>query len=481
MQEIDEVETGTESSSSPILHDAIPIVKSETERKFVKKLNWSLLPIIWAIIFVQYADKFCISGGVVLGMLEETHISLSQFSIIASIFFAGYISFQFPNAYLIHHFPTSKYLGSLLIIWGVVTSCTAACHNFSQLVVCRVLLGFFEAATYPCLFITLNAMYRRQEQSACLGFLWMSNSLGSILAAIITYGVARTIDGALGIHAWRWNFIIFGVMTVVVGIITIFFLIDHPHSKLLRLTEEEEKIVKERIQDNAVIKDKTVKVHHYWEALREPRYYLIMIAAIANNLSNGGLVIFSTPFVASLGFASLDAILLQMPSAAIAAIFIFVAVFIHQRTGKYYIAILFSGSIATIGCILLVVLPHNAIKLLGYYLAYAFNGSYVMLISIISSDVSGYSKKVFYNASLMVAYTIGCFVGPLLMLEHEAPRFRSGMIIFTFGNLIVVLCLLTSIYLMYRINKQRLAVGIMKTDAYLDLTDREDSNFIYKL
>ena len=119
----------------------------------------------------------------------------------------------------------------------------------------------------------------------------------------MTIAIIKTLDGAYGISLWRWIYIIYGVMTIFIGIFTFFFLVDHPHSKLLRLTEEEKIIVEERTQDNAVVKNKVVKVHHYWEALREPRYYLIMLATFANNLSNGGLVIFSTPFVASLGFA----------------------------------------------------------------------------------------------------------------------------------------------------------------------------------
>jgi ACS family allantoate permease-like MFS transporter len=52
------------------------------------------------------------------------------------------------------------------------------------------------------------------------------------------------------------------------------------------------------------------------------------------------------------------------------------------------------GGIAMIGCILLACLPHTAVKLLGYYLAWGFNGSYVMLLTLVANNVSGYSKKV---------------------------------------------------------------------------------------
>jgi ACS family allantoate permease-like MFS transporter len=97
-------------------------------------------------------------------------------------------------------------------------------------------------------------------------------------------------------------YLVFGVLTLAIGIATLFFLVDSPHSKWLRLTEEEEEIVELRTQDNAVVMERTVKVAHYWESVKEVRFYLVILASFCNNLSNGGLVVFSTPFVATLGF-----------------------------------------------------------------------------------------------------------------------------------------------------------------------------------
>ncbi|CAO3621487.1 unnamed protein product [Cunninghamella blakesleeana] len=134
-----------------------------------------------------------------------------------------------------------------------------------------------------------------------------------------------------------------------------------------------------------------------------------------------------------------------------------------------------------VACILLAVLPHSGIKLLGYYLTCANNGFFIVIIGNVSINVSGYSKKVFYNGSMVIGNALGSFVGPLLMLEKEAPSYRTGMIIFAASNLLTSLCLLLCLYLMHRVNKKRLAAGVTKTDAYLDLTDREDPNFIYKL
>ena len=49
----------------------------------------------------------------------------------------------------------SKYLGTCLVLWGVVLGCTPLAQNFPQLLALRFLQGFFEASAYPCMYIYL--------------------------------------------------------------------------------------------------------------------------------------------------------------------------------------------------------------------------------------------------------------------------------------------------------------------------------------
>lgn len=99
------------------------------------------------------------------------------------------------------------------------------------------------------------------------------------------------------------GYIVFGCFTVVIGIITFFFLVDDVHHKLLRLTEEEILIVEERARDNCVVRVHEIKTEQIWEALREPRLWLLTAANTLNCIQIGGLVTFSTLLVQGLGFS----------------------------------------------------------------------------------------------------------------------------------------------------------------------------------
>lgn len=98
----------------------IPFQKSKAEQKLVKKINMALLPFVGAIIFIQFVDKSTLGISAVLGIIQDTGLTGSQYSWLGSFFYLGFITFQLPNNYFLQKFPISKYLGTLLILWGVV-------------------------------------------------------------------------------------------------------------------------------------------------------------------------------------------------------------------------------------------------------------------------------------------------------------------------------------------------------------------------
>lgn len=259
-------------------------------------------------------------------------------------------------------------------------------------------------------------------------------------------------------------------------------MIDSPSSKVLNITEEEKLIVEERTRDNAVVRKHSVKVEQYWEAIKEPRLWILFAMSLTHNLQNGGLISYSTVLVSGLGFSSFDAIYLQIPSGALTVIYILIAIYIHRKTNQMFYTAMLCYAVAALGCLLLAVLPHTAVKLLGYYFTWAQTGAYVMLMTIIGSSVTGYSKKIFYFGANMIAYTIGNFCGPLMLVESTRPKYIPTMWGYFGSNLFDILCLVAVRYILNGINKKRAAERTDEpTDVMLNLTDKEDKNYVYSL
>lgn len=57
------------------------------------------------------------------------------------------------EAYILQKVPPGKWLGTNVILWGIVTASTASLRSYRGLLANRILVGVFEASTAPCLML----------------------------------------------------------------------------------------------------------------------------------------------------------------------------------------------------------------------------------------------------------------------------------------------------------------------------------------
>jgi ACS family allantoate permease-like MFS transporter len=310
------------------------------------------------------------------------------------------------NNVLMQKVPISKYLGFVMIAWGTALACMSKAKNFSDLAGLRFLLGFFEAVTYPSIFLLIATLYRRSEQVVWFGIMFMSNAMATILGGFIGYGISH-MPTVNGISAWKWGMIIFGCLTTLAGVVFFFFLPDHPYSRWFRLDDAEKEIVEERIRDNAVVSTYKLNMSQIYEALREPRFYCYCFVSLLINLQNGALTTFSTIIIKQLGFNAFEAILLNIPAGACTIIIISCFVFWSRKTGGILFPAMGAGATSTVGMICLTAIPGGGAKLIGFYLSWGCTALYLLQQASITANVSGYTKKIFYTSGNLVFYTFG--------------------------------------------------------------------------
>ncbi|ORX61497.1 MFS general substrate transporter [Hesseltinella vesiculosa] len=459
------------------------IVYSATEKAVLRKIWLRIMPLACIITFLQWIDKYTLNMSAVLGIKEDANINTTQFNFLGSLFYLGYLVIQIPNTYLLQVVPISKFLGVLLILWGVVLACMSQGHDFSSLGGMRFVLGLLEGGSYPSVFLLVATVFRRHELSTAIGALWIANGFASTFGGLIGYGSA-TLSGRYGMAGWQWIFLIFGVITVFVGLLTLFLLVDTPFHKFLQLTAEEEEVVKERLRDNAVVPTKEFKWSHIFEALRELRFYALVLSSMFMMITNGFFTIYSSSLVASFGFSGLDSVLLQMPNGFISLLSVIVAMWASRRFNQLIYVAVGALSVSGLGLIVTMAIPSGRVKILGTILIHTYGAGYCMLLSVISANVSGYTKKIWYQGAQLIFYTIGNFVGPFLMTSTSGPRYLGPLGGYLACNICASLLLLTARFLMARDNqRKRSQPGFQqaKRDITSNLTDQEDPNFLYRL
>ncbi|KAI8080706.1 major facilitator superfamily domain-containing protein [Gilbertella persicaria] len=454
---------------------------SPEEKQLVRKIDLCLLPIICTIDFLQFLDKSTISYAATMDFREDLQLDGFHYSFIGSIFYLGYLLYQLPNNYLLQRMPVGRYIGIIVTLWGVVLTCTAAANNFSQVAAMRFLLGFFEAGVYPSLTLLVSTFYRRSEQAARLGAFWLCNGIALFLGGLISYGI-QEMPNTYGLARWKWVMIILGSTTTFVGIFSFFFLIDNPKAASLSLNAEQEILVEERTRDNAVFRTTMIKKEQIIEALKEVRFWALCFACLFINMQNGAMTTYNSQIAVGLGFSRLNAVLLSIGTGVADIVFIIIAVFCVNRYKQTVYTAIGLMIVDIIGLVLLFSLPNLHSRLVGYYLSWAYPAVYVLLCTIISNNVSGYTKKIFYNGATMIFYTIGNFCGPFLMIEGEAPSYTTGMAVYVAADVVVIFLLLIARHQMVKINRERLSTNtVVMTHVEDDLSDIQDKNFLYRL
>lgn len=146
-------------------------------------------------------------------------------------------------------------------------------------------------------------------------------------------------------------------------------------------------------------------------------------------------------------------------------------------------------STALLGIILIVALPmsHSNGRLAGYYLTQASPTPFVALLSLISTNVAGYTKKTTVAAFYLIGYCAGNIIGPQTFRPKDAPNYRPAEI-----TIIVcwVVCLGDILFIWWYCRRQnkikervRASEGYTKLEnqEWLDLTDKENPEFVYAL
>jgi MFS family permease len=169
-----------------------------------------------------------------------------------------------------------------------------------------------------------------------------------------------------------------------------------------------------------------------------------------------------------------------MPSGICDVILILIGGWLHNRTGDRLFTCIGTMVIAEVGLILLVAVPNVGGKLCGLYLTYGYAAAYVIVISSVAANTNGYTKKLVTNAMMIIGYTVGNIIGPVIMID--GPKYVGGMVGCISANFVMILLLIYLRFWMARENKRRASNGGEKlTSVDNDITDLKDPNFVYKL
>ncbi|CAA7267484.1 unnamed protein product [Cyclocybe aegerita] len=440
-------------------------ISPEENARLLRKIDRNLMPIMFIIYFLQLADKQILSFASVFGISSDTDLVGEDYSILGSMLYIAQVVAQPISAYILVRLRLSKYIPAIVTCWGATLACMAAAHNFRGLLAARFFLGACEASITPAFILITQFWYRRHEQGIRLA-IWYSNyGWVNIFGSLIVYGLGHIKSNAL--HSYQIMFLLLGVITCLVGLLSFFIFPDNPvHCKFL--TKEEKFMAIERLRTNQQgVETKEFKVSQVIEMLCDFKSWCWMLLAVALNIPGGSILAFGPLIISGFGFDGYNVTLLLIPYGAMQIISLFIGFWASKRFGVKAPVILGCLLPAVAACVVLLRVGRDKkdqpALVAAFYMLGLYNAASPTLLNWQASNVAGHTKKTTSTALVTAGVIGGNIIGPLLFSPKDKPYYHRGIVavLCCYAASAVIVCI-TVAYL-WHLNewnrKRRLARG----------------------
>ncbi|KAK7920152.1 MFS general substrate transporter [Apiospora marii] len=398
-------------------------------KKMLRKVDLHLLPVLVLMYLLNFLDRNNLSQAR-LGTLEaDLGMTGTDFNLATSILFVGYLVMQLPSNLALTRVRPSLYLGIAMAIWGVISACQAATHNFGGLVAARFMLGFAEAPFFPGAVFLMSSWYTRSEMAHRIAWFYSGSSLANSFGGLIGAGVLGNLNGAHGIAGWRWLFIIEGSITVAAAISSIFILPNYP-STTKWLSREEQAYAQWRLIDDTGEADNagasTLK-EGVILAMRDPRLYLFTLLQHASLLSQSFQYMFPA-IVKTLGFGNVETLLITAPIWIGTFLVSLVVTYTSGRFRERSWHIIALMLVSVIGNVIVVSTLNTAVRFFAMFLMpMGAVAAYQIILAWVSNSFPRplVKRSVCISFANMVGNSANIY-GPYMYPASQGPRYLPG-------------------------------------------------------
>ena len=184
----------------------------------MRSYKWRVVAMLWCISFFNYADRQAIFS--VFPLLErEMHLTPVQLGLLGSGFAWVYgLGAPFAGLVVDRIRRKTAILGGLHA-WSLICLATVVSHSFRPLFLFRAAEGLGETFYFPASTSLISDYHDRFTRSSALGLHQTAVYAGTIGGGFFAGLIAES-------YGWRWSFIVFGGLGVLLGLVLTRFLIE---------------------------------------------------------------------------------------------------------------------------------------------------------------------------------------------------------------------------------------------------------------
>jgi MFS family permease len=258
------------------------------EESVYRKVTRRIIPILFACYVLAFVDRVNI-GFAKLQMQRDLGLSDTVYGIGAGIFFIGYFAFEVPANILLQRIGARLWLGSLMVMWGMVSACTAFVRSAGGFYAIRLLLGLVESGFFPGVILYLTFWYTRKHRARVVAAFMAASALAGVIAGPVSGGILAGLTSLGGLRAWQWLFLLEGIPSTIAGAVAMVFLVDGP-AKAPWLAAKERDLLTARLREEEESKQSEgISRHRIADAFRSGKVWLCCAIYFGFQMGSFGL------------------------------------------------------------------------------------------------------------------------------------------------------------------------------------------------
>lgn len=266
------------------------------EDRVFAKCAWRLIPLLLAAYIANYIDRTNV-GFAALTMNRDLGFTPSVYGFGAGVLFVSYGLFQVPSNIMLHGVGARRWICLIIGAWGLVSAASALIQGPLSFYAVRFLLGMTEAGLVPGVILYLTFWFPKAWLGRTTAIFMTATGVAPVIGGPIASMVLR-LDGILGIHGWRWLFLIEALPPLLIALAVILLLPDRP-ARAAWLSVAERSLIEQRIQ-----REEGAKERDLIRALRDPRVLMLGLGYGLYLAAGYGLSFWVPLIIQQMGFAN---------------------------------------------------------------------------------------------------------------------------------------------------------------------------------
>ncbi|MGH9356384.1 MAG: MFS transporter [Terriglobia bacterium] len=272
---------------------------AEVEAVYAKAAK-RIMPLLVLLFVMAWVDRVNV-GFAKLQMLKDLGFSEAVYGFGAGIIFLGYLLFEVPSNLFLERIGARKTISRITILWGITAIATMFVKSATSFYVLRFLLGAAEAGLYPGIILYLTYWFPERRRAQMLGYFMIAVPLAGILGGPSSGWIMGNLGGRSGLANWQWLFLLEGIPSIVMGVVTLAIFVDKPIQARWLSDREKQLIIADLDADN---RQAGPRKHGFGEALRLPGVWLLTAIYFCLVSANPTLGFFGPSIIKGLGVKS---------------------------------------------------------------------------------------------------------------------------------------------------------------------------------